>query len=184
MRAYRPWICYCPVKTTQERRLGFSEEHKPYIRAKRRSQTLPDSWNDKYVGSRKCWKDRRKTQYRDTPRGAKHSLVLDGKSWRESYEMEEYFKIHDIPYRIQRLTKLEEYTVVIKSKTERVMTCSYPFVDSKGIARVGYIYRYLEVPLEKPIVKTKYKKIDLGYEIIWWSDKDIGVDYILGRVQL
>lgn len=40
------------IKTTQERRMSCSEEHKPFVRGKRSYRNLPNSWDDISIGRR------------------------------------------------------------------------------------------------------------------------------------
>jgi len=53
------------IRTTQERRYNLSEEHKDYVRGKRRK--LPEAWDDILISSQynKSWKRHRSTQYKD-----------------------------------------------------------------------------------------------------------------------
>lgn len=52
------------IRTTQERRYNSSEEHKPYVRGKRRH--LPEYWDDIPIESQRdiCWKRHRNRQYK------------------------------------------------------------------------------------------------------------------------
>ena len=52
------------IRTTQERRYNSSEEHKPYVRGKRRH--LPECWDDILIDSQRdvCWKRHRSSQYK------------------------------------------------------------------------------------------------------------------------
>lgn len=45
LRTPHMW-CYRRIQTTQERRWACSDEHKPFIRAKRNKLNIPNSWDD------------------------------------------------------------------------------------------------------------------------------------------
>jgi hypothetical protein len=60
-------------KTTQEKRANGKrcsngiEEYEGYkvrVRAKRSCKQLPDAWDDLFTRTDKCWKGKRKTQYK------------------------------------------------------------------------------------------------------------------------
>ena len=60
-------------KTTQEKRANGKrcangiEDHGNYkvkVRAKRSWKQLPDAWDDLFIHRDKCWKRKRKTQYK------------------------------------------------------------------------------------------------------------------------
>jgi len=56
---HRRW--YRRIKTTQERRISCSEEHKPFVRGKRNCRNLPTSWDDIRVSRRGYgWKAHKK----------------------------------------------------------------------------------------------------------------------------
>lgn len=54
------------VRTTQERRISEDPDHKPYVRAKRNADNLPDTYCDiiRRYNDKHSWKHHRKTQYK------------------------------------------------------------------------------------------------------------------------
>ncbi len=165
------------MRVTSEKRANQDCE---YVRAKRKPSSLPDPWDDYNTVVTKSWKDKRKTQYRGEKRGPKQSIHLNDKAWRILWDLEEYFKKHDIPYRVEKKRKKVIYTVTITTKREKwrqVPLYTHPFRGT--VHQIGFRWEYREIPLETPIVK-RYKSYEsLGYEIVWWSNKDIGIDYIV-----
>lgn len=64
MRNYRKNIFRNP-KTTQERRES-QDKNSSLFRAKRNFKNIPDAYDDILVSRKgKCWKEKRKTQYKD-----------------------------------------------------------------------------------------------------------------------
>lgn len=188
---------YRRIRTTQERRLSFACEAQ-YVRPSRNFMNLPNSWDDKAVHGDTSWKGIRKKQWRAEGRGKQHEIVLDTNDknrwrWLAEYAVRDYFQKYDIPYRIERLT--EQYTFQ-RELTKWVETYTIP----------EYIYKYnwdkdengkrtFKKVLKHQIgwktvgrwvgsgeYKTYTSTKTIGYKITWWSDKDIGMEYILGRV--
>lgn len=96
---YPYYWSYRSPRTTQERRLACSEEHKPYVRAKRGKRGLPNSYDDVGVGKKeKNWKVRRKHQYRIGKRGQKHEIFLPSSVY--EWYITQYLEQQDIPYEI------------------------------------------------------------------------------------
>jgi len=134
------YACMRHFKVFQEKKANQDCE---YARAKRSPASLPDPWDDYWIRSRKTWKDKRKTQYRES-RGQKRCIKLPSLFYQ--WGVERYFKLHDIPYRIESLREPHTYYC----------------------------------PWRERWVKT-YRVV--GYQLTWWSDKDIGIDYILRSTQ-
>jgi hypothetical protein len=144
------------------------------------------------------WKDHRKTQYRSNGRGQQHTLTL-GKEWRwgRLWDLEEYFKDHGIPYRIRRLYEVEvktvthqrvwthlgtghwvEYQRKVRPKKSKKKTLTTYETVRYWKEDWGWVWKDLPKPRE-----CRYQ-IDKGYEVTWWSDKDIGIEYILGSISV
>ena len=180
---------YKNIRTVAENRAA--QENKDLIRAKRRK--LPNSWDaEKPMRNTKSWKDSRKKKYRVGGRGKEYSLTFaqnelysyDRKGI-DLWDLEEYFKAHKVPYRIEKL-----YVVALRHKTEYskyVFTGKY---KSKTIynkdKRTGNmvprviqepIYEYIKYKYDQPKV-YKYRKSN-GAKVTWWSHKDIGIQYFL-----
>ena len=154
----------------------------PLCRAKRRPRNLTDAWDDKYHEVQRSWKVRRQRQYRGEPRGAEHHVFLEG--WQNMWRMDEYFLDHDIPYKIERVLEKYTYKAPIYSKKvkRRVPHYEWKFVrENKKLVRViqhqsGYTDEYDFVLIG---YQTKVGARLIGHNLIWWSDKDIGIDFIL-----
>ena len=158
-------------------------------RPKRRPHLLPDPWDDRPIRYTRCWKDHRKTQYRG--RGQKHTVYIDSNRIKE-WQLKEHFKDHNIPY-------------VLKKVWGRRRSCLHPIYQYwKTPTQPKYHYKYTTKTDEdgkKRCVKVRchqigwsydYERITIGYKtchynyvkghnLIWWSDKDIGIDYLLKR---
>lgn len=160
-------------KTTAERKANDDPEIKNYVRGKRLPKTLPDTWDDQKLTYSKSWKDRRKTQYRPQKRGKKHTIEVGVGFWRHGlWELEDYFLEHDIPYQIKDKKRSR-----IETRTKKLMP-----VRTKAyweIYHCGWTpYEWVEcAPYHVTIIEH------LGYYISWWSDKDIGIDYILRSIE-
>ena len=171
-------------KTTAESR---ANEGCKYARAKRRKANLPDAYWDMPVSKNswdKSWKLTRKKQYRN--RGKKHEIYIESTTgWgydKEVILLEDYFRKHNIPYRIDEVG--EKYTEVYYITRKRVKDCYLPYYTklwckSSQQHQAGWYWTYKWVDLEEPIKKTCKRKRVLGYTIVWWTDKDIGIDRIL-----
>ena len=186
-------------RTTQERRTN----HKrcKWARGRRKLHSLPDAYSDLPVCHQKTWKTKRLTQYHKDGRGKQHTIYLPivhehwhiySKSWR----LEDYLNKHYIPNRIKIISHLESrwrdthmaYRLVgWKSKEilRKVRPCSH-----KNKVKTQYKREHLLVPVNKwvsvPLDKPReyfYRVVD-GYEITWWCDNDIGIDFILNRFDL
>lgn len=153
-------------KTTNEKR---QRQNCEYSRAKRRPNNLPDTWDDLPVRARdqKSWKHKRKTQYRGPKRGEKHSITLDNASYRILWNLEEYFEDHDIPFDIEQ-------------NRESKMVPDFDYVKhSTGKKNMfGWEICYHE---RVPNGKLRKYTYTVSHTVTWWSNKDIGLDYILKK---
>lgn len=155
---------YRHPRTTQEARANQSQ----YVRAKRRKNNLPHTYDDIPVQTTNCWKDKRKTQYRVDRRGKKRQIYIESPpmnefSWIRLYRLEfdimNYLKERDIPHNIK-----PEIATEIKIR----------YITGRWV--LGAFQEY-----EKPIRKEyKFSKTK-GYTITWWSNKDIGLEYFLRK---
>lgn len=174
---------YRNPKTHAERKANIDCE---YVRPGRRK--LPSSWDDLKVNEDKCWKSKRLNKYRVGTRGKKHILHIDesrscySKIWR----LEEFFKQQDIPYCLEKI--YENYTYC-REITERVPyklepQYSWIYKEGKMVPRhpIGYNWTYKTVKTGQ--FKTYTGSTIEGYTLTWWTNKDIGVKYILESVDL
>lgn len=164
-RSYR-W--YRHPKTTAERRANQDG----WSRARRNQKNLVDYYDDIPISTSKSWKDKRKTQYRPEGRGKRHEIYVD--SCYYEWEIAEYLRNHDIPHHIETICK--------RHVRYRWQYTKSVFVGYKEIILRDKTYwwpKWETVDLEKPICRKAYWSETLGYKITWWSNKDIGIDYIL-----
>ena len=95
---------YRSPRTTAEIRANQERE---YVRGKRLPSQLPNLYDDIYSSKpTRCWKDHRKTQYRDRSRGEQHVRIFDDTLY--SWGLKEWFEEHSIPYDIEYL--IETYS--------------------------------------------------------------------------
>lgn len=171
-------------RTRQELAYSMDEDHAPYVRAKRGKKYLPTSYDDRPKSS--CKKNRKKKE----KRGKRHSIEVldkDGISfWRQKINFKDYCEKNDIPYRVEDLNK----TYYVDSKVyERVSSgCKYgvvgwnhtkvPETGRKTIVPIyGMVERFDWIPTGE--VKKVQRSYQIGLRLTWWSDKDIGIEYIL-----
>lgn len=193
---------YRRMRTTAERRANCDPDHIPYVRGKRRGCNLPDPWDDRGTTVTNNWKDYRRTQYRPNGRGEQHRLVLDSRrQYGVVWELEEYFKDHDIPHRVTRRYRRETHVThghwvggidYSAKPTKHVWRTTKPRLKNgpnkqevEYVEHVSYSYpwnpRLKWIQYDRP--RISYTQHRLGYEIVWWSNKDIGIEYILKRIK-
>jgi hypothetical protein len=186
---------YRRIRTTQERRSSFACEAQ-YVRPARNFRNLPNAWDDKRVHGDTSWKGIRKKQYRANGRGKQHEIVIEKcKRWYTTYRLREYFDNHDIPYRIEDIKEQYTYThyptKAVEASRRPNYQLKYSWVTNKDGTRtlqavqgrqIGWKIDYVLVPTGE--VKILKASSTVGYKIVWWSDKDIGMEYILSRIQL
>jgi hypothetical protein len=176
----------CP-RTNNEKRANQDEYEgnvkiQAMCRGKRRPRNLADAWDDKHRCCQRSWKVRRKKQYRGYKRGEEHSVFLEG--WCGIWRMQEYFEKHDIPYKIEKVTEPYTYKAEIRSKVVKRQVPNYVYKwvykDKKLVREIqhqaGYTNEYEYVVIGYQTVQGKRL---LGYNLVWWSDKDIGIDFVL-----
>jgi len=157
-------------------------------------------WGDSRYRETNSWKDNRKTQYHEDGRGQRHELELTQNSnfdsWRQEWNLEKYFKANDIPFCIEQIKESRQGEYVIYTKREKTYQIpkycyTWEFItqpDGKekfgrvGKHQIGFEWRFVEVPLDKPKVIQYNRSVSIGSRVIWWSDKDIGIDHILKRI--
>ncbi len=160
-------------RTTAEKRANCEREYRKYIRGKRLPCNLPDAYDDMFHCVQNTWKVKRRTQYRCGGRGERHSVSFKSSaihSYRfncTKYDLEAYFKDHDIPYDIEE--HRERYTYYLPVYASRI--------SGEGDYWEWETYFTGEFRTGKSWRTT-------GYTLTWWSDKDIGVKYIMESVGL
>jgi hypothetical protein len=169
----------CP-KTRNEAR----QNQEGWCRAKRRPANLPDLYDDRPRCYQNNWKIKRKTKYRIGKRGKKHTIFC-----KRFWVLERYCEKHDIPYNIEKVSESYTYTVPVWKKEFLYRKPNYVLKsvwekDTNGkyvlVRRVVHMSGYKDVyKWVKEGKQTKRGRRLLGYNFTWWSDKDIGIEYII-----
>lgn len=161
----------------------------------RRNRAMLDPWcNEKACGYQKSWKMKREKQYHVDGRGKKYVITI-GDNWRSSWRFEEYCREHNITYEVRRLHRLEYYWQTHSVTWECVgeewgqrLKKVLRIDDNKQKKMVWVTERYrrprfesVKRLLDKPI--RRCRSVTTGYELIWWSHKDIGMEYVLRRLE-
>lgn len=161
---------YRHPKTTQERR---ANQDGRWYRGKRGHKVLVNAWDDEPTVTRtKSWKDKRKTQYRDGPRGQMHSVSTT--RFYDELSFRHYCTDFDIPHRVEIITERVYFT------SHWVQSL---WNENEGFWRRKGWFAFIGIdPTDYKITnKTKefhYNKI-VGYELVWWYDKDICIERVL-----
>ena len=170
----------CP-RTRNEAR----QNQEGWCRPKRRPAHLADAWDDKSHCIQNTWKVKRKTQYRVGKRGQKHTFIADSKI--RNWVLPEYFDKHDIPYRIEPIyqsymCKIPIQKKIIIGKIPKYVI-KYIWEGKKLVNKQKHQIGYKDIVEWKTVgYKEKQVYYVTAYRITWWSDKDIGLEYILSKV--
>jgi hypothetical protein len=177
---------------TRQEQVANSEIRDGHVREKwgraRRNRAVLDPWcNERAATIQKTWKIFRENQYRVGGRGQKHTVVIDN-SWAKKWNFEKYCNAHDIPFCINEICHLEKRTqykkaiwTVIGNETVKRLKRVLVGTRKKWIEveqtrpKYGYIYEDLPTPRHYAVSITD------GWELVWWSNKDIGIEYILNK---
>jgi hypothetical protein len=158
--------------TTKQERIANCEyiddegRHK-WGRPKRNSYRL-DPWNHEPRHERqKSWKRKRIYQQRSRSELQEHGIYIDDKNF-FSWYIEEWFDDHDIPYKIEEIRE-PRYRIVYGYWTSKIIQ---PHPNRIELKRT-----YIKYEIPK---RYKYSKT-IGWNLIWWSNKDIGIEYILNK---
>jgi hypothetical protein len=183
-------------RTTQERR--ENGKRNKWGRARRSQSNLPNAWDDKPITVQDTWKGKRRKQYREGGRGQQHEIFLPNDDsqkrwwgfWVNTWQLEQWFEDHDIPYRIEKVQRIERSEVKTHTRVyvvTGVERCVYmrKVRPKHGKAETTYetyyawknVYGWVTRKLRKPR-RTTWSAL-VGYKVIWWSDKDIGIEYAL-----
>jgi hypothetical protein len=187
---------YRRPRTTQERRANGKRSK--WGRARRNQANLVDWHDDRCACVQKTWKVKRRHQYRDRARGQQHTIFLPhcgGASWRfwvNTWELAEWFDNHDIPYRLEKVEKIEKRIETHQRVYKRTGWRPYTTVQAvrprnngakktqtQYVTRTSWegVYNWVRVKLAKPRI-ARWSTL-VGYNLTWWSDKDIGIDHII-----
>ena len=183
MKKYKHDRWYRSVRTTQERRANGKRSDPTYkwARAKRCGSNLADSWDDMPVCRQKTWKHKRKSQHRDRQRGRKHTAKFN--MWADVWKLENYLDEHEIPYCVEDLkeTRSTPYNVTVVINTGAVEKYDYVWDKKTGKRVKGHQigWDYIWERVETGEVRYRVYSVTVGYEVNWWTEKDIGLEYIL-----
>ena len=133
-----------------------------------------------YYPLHQSWKRSRTTQYRSGKRGQKHSVNINDR-WYASWKFTHYCKVHNIPCEVIHHSHQEsrwEYRRTWAFLRNEPYEQKYKKAGkwcSKLACRsiYGWIYHYDELKIKRTWSVYDYT------ELIWWSNKDIGIEYIL-----
>tara|TARA_R110000824_G_scaffold280251_2_gene468389 strand:+ start:367 stop:891 length:525 start_codon:yes stop_codon:yes gene_type:complete len=169
---------YRNPKTTQEARASLGC---PYVRAKRNKRNLPNAYDDIDISKpRKSWKSKRKTQYYLNQRGQKHEITFDLR--RDYWKLYDYLDENNIPFCIKYLceTKTVYHRIYERKILRHELRYNREWMNGKWQNNekhpIGYYPVYENVFTEK-YQPYKWRRT-IGYRITWWTDKDIGLEYI------
>ena len=176
-------------KYSQEEYDGVTKVQ-PMCRAKRRAHNLADSWDDKRRCIQKSWKEIRKTKYHPTGRGKKHTIFVDYKL--HEWVLTKYLEDHKIPFVIEDVREVcSQREVPIRQRVHIGDEPAYRTQREWVINEQGErVRKYTRKPLAYNIkvyewrtvgyrTKTYYRTT--GFNLTWWSNKDIGINYILAQ---
>lgn len=162
-------------------------------RARRNSSVL-DPWNnEKQPITQKSWKCKRQNQYNVGKRGKNHTLYIAEHIWNRwstVWKFECYCKDHNIPYLVKTLAHNEVHWQYQRTwqfigyetskQLKRIVTGEYKKkAEWVWIPYQKPVYDWV-YDYNAPLIKRTYSVYD-GTELIWWSDKDIGIEYILKK---
>ena len=154
--------------TTAERRANQDG----WCRGKRKPHMLPNTYDDLNATCTNSWKDHRKTQYHIGGRGEHHQVRVETEKtwWRNSKisKLEDYCKKHNIPNRTNEYRKFNW------------KPCGRWMSTGKKIEKkIGH---YIYIDWEYKFIPNGqfYRSYYVDYYVFhWWSNKDIGIKYIL-----
>ena len=146
--------CYRAPKTYRELRLltlvDDWEDEFGKIHTRGRRRFIPTDRDDVHTVHQRTWKHMRKTQYRlSGTRSVRHELYMPNENDLN------FYRIRDT-----RIVRLREYLV------------AHDIPHQEEVVREPY-YLYSELR-QKWMLRYKI----LGYNLTWWSPKDIGVEYV------
>ena len=180
MRPYRG-TGYKRPRTRQESAYSLDEDHAPYIRAKRRKVNLPTVYDDRQQTH--CSKSRK---LKSGFRGKKHCVaVYEDSYYTAAWKFEEYCKKNSIPYRFEEIYERRTRSVPIYKK---VFVGNWEQLDYSSHTKKNGKRQPLKTKLEPHYEKVKIGektvnwKYVIGSRFIWWSNKDIGISFLLKGV--
>ena len=175
---------YRAPRTTQECR--ENGKRSKWARAKRSACNLPNTYDDLYVHKDKCWKSKRKQQFRHEGRGEKHTVWFEADGWycqnyKTAHGLIEYLEEQDIPCYVQTIRETWVRKDYVYRKREQVGwewgTSWHGFTKKNGVRiemRVPFrMPKYGWVPLAEPYYEEKLFSHTVGYNVSWWTHKNL-----------
>jgi len=168
---------YCRRMRTKQERTSNNQvredgERVQWGRARRRGSYL-DPWNlEKCAHTDASWKAKRNTQYYPGGKGERHEIFIKVDGWRHEGDIRWAFKNycddHHIPYGVEE--------VVTKELRTRNFIKYIPVYDDLTNKSIVHWMR-----IEIGEIQEYWIKKVIGVKLIWWHDKDIGLERILDR---
>lgn len=179
MKKNLKYVYYRHPRTRAEARANQEGWERP----SRRPHLLPTNYDDIYPTKEKSWKAKRKTQYHTGGRGKEHSIIVDA-DFTYEWDLTDYFKKYDIPYRVEHIreSKMKKFR-----KWKRVSIGHWPVYRTEHYrneeGKLVWVSKFSHHSEKFEWVEDgwEWKNVSvlIAYKIIWWYNKDIGIDYIL-----
>lgn len=171
---------YKPPRINKEIKANTDSDNKRFARAKR-NKTLKNlrDWSGDRNPRDKTWKRVRKFQNHPSDMrtcDTRREIFVD--DWFISYKLEEYFKQHNIPYKSIRIGKrikkiYRERIYKPEYTTHRIVHYDGTVEEYRSKDKIFYYTKH-----EYQDATYNYKKL-IGYRIIWWYNKDIGIEKLI-----
>lgn len=160
-----------------------------YARPKRRQivRSIYSDW-DKYVGPSdpKCWKTKRKTQYRVGGRGKRYAYFIETDSYyswdyKNAGGLEEYFDKQKIPYSVEIVKEQEvRYELITHTWVDEGWVWYDRWVGStkpNGVRHTMIIrdrkVNTVKKKLAKPYYKERHYVVTKGFLVTWWTNRNL-----------
>ena len=158
-------------RTTQEARYSCDEDHKPYVRAKRRRRNLPNAYDDKPRCYQKTWKEKgkRKTQYSGKKRLHKVELFFERREdMRGTLSM---LRKKNISYSIKYVQQIVPCERIIEKGiviVHKMITVPH-YTNGVLTSYTKYKKPFSKlVTLDKPIVRKYNRRTITQYKLVYW----------------
>jgi len=179
---------FCKWYRNPHTRNEKKQNQEGWCRAKRRPAHLIDSYDDKPHGHQKSWKKFRKTQYHIGGRGKEHTLRISNNNI-SIWSLEKEFRKLNIPFRIDEVREPYRFKrkkwKLVKSKWKMPVYCRVRIKDTTSKSGWNWAYKIVRWEYQAEWQEDGWEWQNsyriVAYDVTWWSDKDIGVEYILNR---
>lgn len=179
-------------KVLKELKYSEDEEHSPYIRGKRGKRNLHNILNNENHKRSPRKIKRKEARGRRHEKILKYKDLLCGANYKKYYckwNLEAELNKSKVRYKIE---KIYEYSVVERPVYESVYVGDWYTIvgcriernpvtkEKQQVYTWGYKPKYELVKTDK--TKNVRFKEEVGLRLIWWSDKDVGIEHILKRI--